>query len=115
MTEYTDSNGEKRIRWGLIEWIGIAVVSIFGLGGVGSGIYANSTVEQLAEKSRENETRIIANETRDEALTARVKVIESSAEKWDGAVTKLERIDERTGRTAADVQQILREIRGANP
>jgi len=43
----------------------------------------------------------------------RLEQLEASSRRWDDTSTKLERIDERTIRTAADVQEILRKIRGA--
>jgi len=112
MTEITTESGERRVKWGTVEWVVAIFVTLSGLGGVGSGYVANITAKEMSQAITKHQNLITALSTKTEALSDRVEELEKSGIKWDDTAAKLERIDERTTRTAADVQQILREIRG---
>jgi len=111
MTEITTESGERRVKWGTIEWVVAIFVTLSGLGGVGSGYVANITAKEMSQAITKHQNLITQLASEAKALADRVDELEISGIKWDDTSAKLERIDERTTRTAADVQEILREIR----
>ena len=105
MTGHQTPDGDIEYRFGVREkWI-MGVVAMMGTLATFVSVWTQISISR--EDSGQNE-RLVNHDTR-------LQRLEISSEKWDGAVTKLERIDERTARTASDVQQVLRELRGVSP
>jgi len=111
VTEYTDEQGEKRIRLSVAQWVVGAVLGLLSTGGIGSGIYANQAYRELADAQKVNEIRIAENAANVEAIDDRLDKVEEIAENSGEIVNelrgKLERLDERTLRTGQDVKDIL--------
>jgi hypothetical protein len=116
LTEYTDEQGEKRIRLSIAQWVVCSVLGLLSTGGIGSGIYANQAYRELADAQTENEKAIAQNATDVEVIDDRLDVVEEVARNSGQIVIelrgKLERLDERTTRTGTDVKDILNLLRG---
>jgi hypothetical protein len=111
VTEYTDEQGEKRIRLSVTQWAVAAFLGLLSTGGISSGIYANQAYRELADAQKVNELGIAENASSVEAIDDRLDKVEEVARNSGAIVTelrgKLERLDERTTRTGQDVKDIL--------
>jgi hypothetical protein len=92
LTEYTDKNGERRVRWGTTEWIIGAIISALGVAGLGTGIAVSATDANQTTQIEVNKTDI--------------QSLKRSAARWDQAANLLERIDERTGQIQDEIGRI---------
>lgn len=98
MTEYTDSKGGQRIRWGPVEWIGSVTVTIVSLAAIGIGAYAWSSIEQNDDSIRALRESRAAQSERIRSITEDLNLLKEVPPNLSKIIVKLEGIENRTYR-----------------
>ena len=99
MTEEVDSQGRRRVKWGLVEWFGSITVTVVALTAIGIGGFAWQSVWRNHADIRELQISDSIQDERAKSMASKLDRLDETPEKLSEILAKLQGIEDRLNRS----------------